>query len=144
MKNFSRWGRRKLGYPIEKMEDGFYIIFFFTLATPGDLLFRFERKCAYSEEILRVMTIKVPQRKKGIDIEPIVPSPGYLSEFSMKLRPQYPRRGGGDFRRRSYGDRPQSPGRSNYDDRRGDDRRGDDPPAEATPVVAAPAGDSEE
>lgn len=121
-KEFSRWGRRKLAYEIGKFTDGFFIVFFYKLPTPGQTLINLDRACKYDDNVLRCMTTTVEETKKGQPVKYMVPSPGYLSEFSMKLRPQ-------GLRRRSEG----------YDrgPRHGDAPRPHDAPHDAPPVEGA-------
>lgn len=92
IKEVSKWGKRKLAYEINKMHEGYYVVFYFDLAKAGDTLTNFQRLCKYDENIMREMIINVPVKKKGREIRQIVPTPGWLAEFSMKLRPSAPRR----------------------------------------------------
>ena len=73
----SLWGRRRLAYEIQKKKEGYYLIFYFTLDSPGDTLEQFEKLCRYNEDILRHMVVKVPFKKKGEDVKQIVPKPGH-------------------------------------------------------------------
>jgi small subunit ribosomal protein S6 len=127
IREVARWGRRKLAYLIEKFEDGFYVVLFYKLDKAGQTLVNFDRACKYDDNILRSMTLKLEEKKKGQPIKPLVPSPGYLAEFSMKLRPHAPRRRP-DGDRGRYGDR--GPAR-------------EAPPVEAPPepVAAEPVGE---
>ncbi|GEM_PF-430315 len=88
----ARWGVRRLAYNIEKYNEGYYVVMFFTLARPGETIINFERRCRYEDNVLRVMTIKVPARKKGQEIKPIIPAPGFLADFSIRWRPAGGRR----------------------------------------------------
>jgi len=88
----SRWGKRHLAYEIDKATDGFYVIFYFNLERPGDTLKNLERLCKYDDNVLREVIFNVPTKKKKQEIKQIVPSPGWMSEFSMRLRPHTPRR----------------------------------------------------
>lgn len=92
IKKIARWGKRRLAYPIEKQAYGNYIVIFFTLDNPSEPLENFNRMCRYDENVLRQISFKVPTAKKGKEIQPIVPEPGYLADFSMSYRGQ--RRGG--------------------------------------------------
>lgn len=95
IKKIAQWGKRRLAYPIEKQSYGFYVVLFFTLENATEPLENFYRLCRYDESILRQITFTVPTSKKGHEIHPLVPEPGYLSEFTMAARP---RRGGGPRR----------------------------------------------
>lgn len=94
------WGRRKLAYEINKASEGYYVVIFFKLAKGGAALANFSRSCGYDDNVLRVMIIKSPEKLKKTEIKPLVPGPGYLADFSMKLRAMPPRR------RSYYGDGP--------------------------------------
>jgi len=111
-----RWGRRKLAYPIDKQSDGFYIVFFYDLETPGESIATFERNCRYNDNVLRATTIKVPKKIHGEEIHPIQPEPGYAADFNMAPRPRHsrrregeaPDRGRGPHRGPDRGPRPES------------------------------------
>lgn len=98
--NVALWGRRILANPINKLSDGFYVIIHFRPENPAVALKALDKSYRFEDNVLRVMTIKVPEMKKGVAITPMVPAPGQLADFTMKLRPQAPRRRpGGDMRR---------------------------------------------
>lgn len=88
----AHWGRRRLAYPIGKHTDGYYLIFFFTLDNAEKALDEFERQCRLSEDILRVLTVKVPTKKRGQEVAQLVPTPGYLSNFQVETREEALRR----------------------------------------------------
>ncbi len=94
----SLWGRRRLAYEIQKKKEGYYLIFYFTLDSPGDTLEQFEKLCRYNEDILRHMVVKVPFKKKGEDVKQIVPKPGHLADYKFEPR-VYRRRPPRDARR---------------------------------------------
>lgn len=54
----THWGKRKLAYPIEKKEQGIYVLL--TLETEPDLLSEFERIAKIDEQLLRHLTIVDP------------------------------------------------------------------------------------
>jgi small subunit ribosomal protein S6 len=114
-----RWGRRRLAYPINKQADGFYVVFFYDLTTPGDVIATFERSCRYNDNVLRVVTIKVPKKIHGEEIQPLQPEPGFAADFNMAPRPRHARRREGEAFDR--GRRPGPP--------RGDAPRPDEGPA---------------
>ncbi|MCH8332637.1 30S ribosomal protein S6 [Candidatus Sumerlaeota bacterium] len=87
------WGKRRLAQEIDKAAEGYYVIFFFDLNKVGQLFVNFNQSCGYDENILGVMTIKVTEKKKGQVIKPLIPAPGWLSEFTMKMKPVAARRG---------------------------------------------------
>lgn len=128
IRTVSRWGKRKLGYEINKSYEGFYVVFFFTTDKTGRLLEPFERACRHDENVLRQMVVNVPVKRRGEDTKQIIPEPGWMSEFNMKLRPHLPRR------RFDYDRRPR------HDDRQ--DRPSEPAPAAAESAPAAPAAEA--
>lgn len=88
----SKWGRRKLAAEIEKATEGYYVIFFFQIEKAGETLTTFERFCRYEDNVLRQMIVSVPMKRRGQNISQIVPEPGWMSDFNMRLRAQGPRR----------------------------------------------------
>ncbi len=92
VKEIAKWGKRKLAYEIEKATEGYYVVFYFDLAKAGNVLSEFQRVCKYDENVVREMIVNVPMKKKGTEVRQVVPAPGWMSEFSMKLRPHMPRR----------------------------------------------------
>ncbi|HLF14252.1 MAG TPA: 30S ribosomal protein S6 [Bacteroidota bacterium] len=53
----NRWGRKRLAYPIEKKNNGFYVNIEF--AGPGQLIGQLERVYILDENILRFLTIQL-------------------------------------------------------------------------------------
>ncbi len=54
-----RWGRRKLAYPIGRETQGAYISAHFTSA--GDLITKLERMFSLDENIIRFLTLVMPE-----------------------------------------------------------------------------------
>ncbi len=52
------WGKRRLAYPINKKEDGYYVVF--NLVAPGGALDEFERSMRISDDILRHKLLRLP------------------------------------------------------------------------------------
>jgi small subunit ribosomal protein S6 len=129
LQEVARWGRRRLGFEIGKVTEGFYVVYFFNLDRVGDALTNLERTAKYDDNILRCMIVNVPVKKKGQEVKQIVPQPGWLSEFSMRLRPHAPRR------REGYGRGPRPPMER---------REETPPPAAEAPSAPAPEASSEE
>ena len=63
-------GMRKLAYPIEKQERGYYAVAYFT--APSDAIDELERQLRYNEEILRFMTVKYTNKKEIAQFEKMV------------------------------------------------------------------------
>jgi small subunit ribosomal protein S6 len=55
-------GMRRLAYPIEKQERGYYSVVYYT--APSSLVGELERQLRYNEEILRFMTVKYTNKKE--------------------------------------------------------------------------------
>jgi len=55
-------GMRRLAYPIEKQERGYYTVVYYT--APSSLVSELERQLRYNEEILRFMTVKYTNKKE--------------------------------------------------------------------------------
>jgi small subunit ribosomal protein S6 len=55
-------GMRRLAYPIEKQERGYYSVIYYT--APSELVGELERQLRYNEEVLRFMTVKYTNKKE--------------------------------------------------------------------------------
>lgn len=88
LKETAKWGRRRLAHPINKKNDGYYVIFFFTMETVGDTITTFERTCRHDENVYRALAIAVPASKRGREITQVVPQPGWLSDFRFETTSQ--------------------------------------------------------
>jgi len=55
-------GMRKLAYPVEKNERGYYTVAYYK--APGILIAELERQMRYNEEILKFMTVKYSKKKE--------------------------------------------------------------------------------
>ncbi len=104
IQNVVLWGRRRLAYPIRKKNEAYYVLYYFTMERGQSTLEPFELACRHDEEVYRFMVVKVPLKKKGHDIKPLVPEPGYLADFKCEPR-SHRRYGGPHSRDRDRGDR---------------------------------------
>ena len=66
--NESLWGMRKLAYPIQKKNDGFYVVLFYRLPKVGETLVTLERNCKYDDNIFRIMTVTVPENVLNVAV----------------------------------------------------------------------------
>ena len=57
------WGKRRLAYEIKKQREGTYVVFE-VLAAPAALK-EFERQLKLNENVLRVLSTRVPVRKRA-------------------------------------------------------------------------------
>ncbi len=55
-------GMRKLAYPVEKNERGYYTVVYYR--APATLIAELERQMRYNEEILKFMTVKYTKKKE--------------------------------------------------------------------------------
>ena len=72
MENEENWGLKKLAYPIQKKENGYYFLFQF--AAPGELIDRLETQFRRDERIIRFLTVRLD--KDGLE---------YANKRRMKL-----------------------------------------------------------
>ena len=63
-------GMRRLAYPIDKNERGFYCVVYYI--ANGDTVHELERQLRYNEEILRFMTVKYTNKKEIAQYEKMV------------------------------------------------------------------------
>lgn len=57
--DIDRWGVRKLAYPINKQENGYYVIIYFT--GTGEIIPELERINRINDRVLRHMVVKVEE-----------------------------------------------------------------------------------
>ena len=57
MENEENWGLKKLAYPIQKKENGYYFLFQFAAA--GDMVDRLETQFRRDERIIRFLTVRL-------------------------------------------------------------------------------------
>jgi len=63
-------GMRRLAYPIEKQERGYYSVVYYS--APAELVAELERQLRYNEEMLRFMTVKYTNKKELAVFEKMV------------------------------------------------------------------------
>ena len=63
MENEENWGLKKLAYPIQKKENGYYFLFQFAAA--GDMEDRLETQFRRDERIIRFLTVRLD--KDGLE-----------------------------------------------------------------------------
>ena len=54
-------GMRRLAYPVEKNERGYYTVAYYK--APATLIAEFERQMRYNEDVLKFMTVKYAKKK---------------------------------------------------------------------------------
>jgi small subunit ribosomal protein S6 len=55
------WGKRRLAYPIAHRDEAIYAILYFRIEKAGNLVDELERIVRINDELLREMTVKVPE-----------------------------------------------------------------------------------
>ena len=63
MENEENWGLKKLAYPIQKKDNGYYFLFQFAAA--GDMVDRLETQFRRDERIIRFLTVRLD--KDGLE-----------------------------------------------------------------------------
>jgi len=63
VENEENWGLKKLAYPIQKKENGYYFLFQF--AAEGDMVDRLETQFRRDERIIRFLTVRLD--KDGLE-----------------------------------------------------------------------------
>ena len=74
----NRWGRKRLAYPIQKKNNGYYLNVEFT--APGALISRLEHLYTLDENVLRFLTIQL--NKRAITARTLAPKPEVVGEPS--------------------------------------------------------------
>jgi small subunit ribosomal protein S6 len=57
IRNLDKWGRKRLAYPINKKNNGFFVVFEFE--APGDAIAKLSRYYALDEQVMRHLTIQL-------------------------------------------------------------------------------------
>jgi small subunit ribosomal protein S6 len=60
-------GMRKLAYPVEKNERGYYTVAYYKAA--GTVIAELERQMRYNEDILKFMTVKYTKKKEIVQFD---------------------------------------------------------------------------
>jgi small subunit ribosomal protein S6 len=63
------WGKKRLSYEIQKVREGFFVLFTFKLQEQTPLLAELERVVKLSEAMIRHMIVKIPAIKPAVDKE---------------------------------------------------------------------------
>ncbi len=57
IRTVDKWGRKRLAYPINKKNNGFFVVFEFE--APGDAIAKLSRYYALDEQVMRHLTIQL-------------------------------------------------------------------------------------
>lgn len=60
IRNLEKWGRKRLAYPIQKKNNGFYVLC--EMAGPADMVQKLERYYALDENIMRFLTVSLSEK----------------------------------------------------------------------------------
>ena len=67
----NEWGKRRLAYPINDLNEGYYVLVNFT--APADFPLELERVYNITEGIMRSIVIKIEVKKKASDSKAVKP-----------------------------------------------------------------------
>lgn len=72
------WGRKRLAYPIQKKNEGYYVLFTYTASakTPAEV----DRALRFREDIMRYQTVKIDERVKKAEVKPAEVTPEVKTE----------------------------------------------------------------
>lgn len=70
------WGRRKLAYPIDKVSEGKYVLFFIQSPVGKNTLHDVEHRMRQNDKILRFLTVRTDEDLKRAARRNAVPTPG--------------------------------------------------------------------
>lgn len=60
IRTLDKWGRKRLAYPIEKKNNGFYTVCEFS--APSDIMTKLERYYALDENVMRFLTVQMTEK----------------------------------------------------------------------------------
>jgi len=66
----NKMGMRKLAYPVQKNERGFYTIVYFKAA--GNVIHELERNLKFNEEVIKFLTVRYNNKKETAQFEKMV------------------------------------------------------------------------
>ncbi len=74
----NKMGMRKLAYPVQKHERGFYTIVYFKAA--GSVIAELERNLKFNEDVIKYLTVKYTKKKEIAQFEKLVAASKQLKE----------------------------------------------------------------
>ena len=87
----NRWGRKRLAYPIEKKNNGYYVNVEFT--GPGSVVPRLEQVYTLDENILRFLTVKLDKKALQARLAaPKIAAPAAAAPEAAPAEPERPRK----------------------------------------------------
>ena len=78
-------GMRKLAYPVEKNERGFYAIIYFKAA--GTVIHELERNLKINEDVIKFLTVRYTKKKELAQFEKLVAASVKKSEALVQAEP---------------------------------------------------------
>ena len=84
------WGKRHLAYPINDMNEGYYVLV--TYSAEGAAPREIERNLEINENIMRYLTIKLVEKKQSVKPRPVrvAPAPLPVAEAPVSEAPATP------------------------------------------------------
>lgn len=61
IENIDEWGKKRLAYPIDYINDGYYVLM--TFSAPAELPMELERNYKISDDVLRYMVVNLDNSK---------------------------------------------------------------------------------
>ncbi len=74
----NKMGMRKLAYPVQKHERGFYTIVYFKAA--GSVIAELERNLKFNEDVIKYLTVKYTKKKEIAQFEKLVAASKQVKE----------------------------------------------------------------
>ena len=74
----NKMGMRRLAYPVQKNERGFYTIVYFKAA--GNVIAELERNLKFNEEVIKYLTVKYTKKKEIAQFEKLVANANQVKE----------------------------------------------------------------
>ena len=71
-------GMRRLAYPVQKHERGFYTVVYFKAA--GSVIAELERNLKFNEEVIKYLTVKYTKKKEIAQFEKLVANANQVKE----------------------------------------------------------------
>ena len=78
----NKMGMRRLAYPVQKNERGFYTIVYFN--AEGSVIQELERKLKFNEEVIKFLTVRYSNKKETAQFEKLVAQANKVAQEPAK------------------------------------------------------------